>query len=95
MCFVVNFAWYSVNGINTADPLSDKIMKKTKGHPLPVAFEKMVSQPNIWKKLKLSKQTIMNRRVLLGKDQYPKDSTMRAWLKKAGWKLAVVELWTN
>ncbi len=70
-------------------------MKKSKGHPLPDAFEQMVSTPNIWKKLKLSKQTIMNRRVLLGKDQYPKDSTMRAWLKKAGWKLAVVELWAN
>lgn len=66
---------------------------KKKGQALPIAFKQMLSEPGIWKRLRLSKQTIMNRRVQVGKGAYPKDTTMRAWLKKAGWKLESVETW--
>ncbi len=60
---------------------------------LPIAFKKMLSEPGIWKKLHLSKQTVMNRRVQVGKGLFPKDTTMRGWLKKAGWKAHTVETW--
>ena len=66
-----------------------------KGHPLPLAFKKMIEQPGIWKRLRVSKQTVLNRRVLVGKGMWPKDTTMRKWLKKAGWKPVVVEKWAQ
>ena len=53
----------------------------------------MIEQPGIWKRLRVSKQTVLNRRVLVGKGALPKDTTMRKWLKKAGWKPVVVEKW--
>lgn len=74
-------------------PQNHTHMKK-KGQALPIAFKQMLSETGIWKKLRLSKQTVMNRRVQVGKGFYPKDTTMRAWLKKAGWKLETVETWT-
>lgn len=60
---------------------------------LPQAFARLLAQPDIWRKLKMSKQTVMNRRVLAKKGEFPSDATMRRLLKKAGWKQAVVEKW--
>jgi hypothetical protein len=64
-------------------------------HSLPEAFRRMLISPDIWRKLKVSRQTVMNRRVMVNKDEFPSDATMRRWLKKAGWKQAVVEKWKH
>jgi hypothetical protein len=62
-------------------------------YTLPQAYKHMIATPDIWRKLRMGKQTVMNRRVMAGKNEYPSDATMRRWLKKAGWKQAVVEKW--
>ncbi|MBK9759783.1 MAG: hypothetical protein IPO90_07370 [Flavobacteriales bacterium] len=62
-------------------------------YTLQLAFKRMLTTPQVWRKLHVGRQTVMNRRVLLGKGKYPRDATMRSWLKKAGWKQAVVEKW--
>lgn len=66
-----------------------------KTYTLEQAFEVLLGQPEIWRKLKMGKQTIMNRRVLAKKGEFPSDATMRRLLKKAGWKQAVVEKWAK
>lgn len=64
-----------------------------KTYTLPQAFAEVMNQKDIWRKLKLSKQTVMNRRVMIKDGTFPGDATMRRLLKKAGWKQAVVEKW--
>lgn len=61
--------------------------------PLTDAFRSMIEQEGIWDRLKVGRQTVLNRRVMVRNSEFPKDSTMRAWLKKAGWKMAVEERW--
>ena len=75
----------SINDPKPPEPMSTYTLEK--------AFERMIATPEIWRKLRISKQTVMNRRVQVAKSIHPSDATMRRWLKKAGWKQAVVEKW--
>lgn len=71
--------------------------KATKATTLPLheAYAKVLRTPEIWKRLKWSRQTVNNYRVKLGKDDYPSDRTMRKVLAQAGWHMAVEEIWTD
>lgn len=53
----------------------------------------MLSQPGIWETLGIARQTVLNARVRVNKRQYPPTDSMRTWLKRAGWKMAVEERW--
>lgn len=64
-----------------------------KGSSLHGAFKTMLQQPDIWKPLRLAKQSILNMRVRMNKGDHPSRDLMHEWLLKAGWLNLVEEVW--
>lgn len=71
------------------------IQRKTNEETLALrkAYALMLTQPRIWETLGIARQTVLNARVRVNKHAYPPTDSMRNWLKRAGWKMAVEERW--
>lgn len=74
-------------------PMAKTNQTDKKGSSLHEAFKTMLQQPDIWKPLRLAKQSILNMRVRMNKKDHPSRDLMHEWLLKAGWLNLVEEVW--
>ncbi|MEO8591004.1 MAG: hypothetical protein ABI432_16620 [Flavobacteriales bacterium] len=57
------------------------------------AYKDLLAREDLLRKLGMARQTILNRRVRLGKGEYPEVESMRNWLRKVGWVMVAEEQW--
>lgn len=62
---------------------------------LKAAFARMIRDKDIHKKLRVGRQTVANRRCMMGAGNYPTDVTMRKWLTRTGWRKVNEERWAK